>query len=39
MGFVIGFGLGFGAGWLFLKRPQWVTDFIAWVKAQVGAGV
>lgn len=36
MGFLIGLALGFVAGWIFFKRPQWATDAIEWLKGKVG---
>lgn len=36
MTFLFGFGLGFLAGWLLIKRPQWVTDGIAWLRLKTG---
>ena len=36
MGFLIGLGLGFLAGWLFVKRPQWITDAIDKLKSKLG---
>lgn len=36
MSFFIGLGLGFVAGWLFVKRPQWVTDGLEYLKSKLG---
>lgn len=36
MWFLIGLVLGFVAGWVFVKRPQWATDAIEWLKRKVG---
>jgi hypothetical protein len=36
MSFLIGFAVGFIAGWIVLNRPQVVTDFFAWVKGKFG---
>lgn len=27
--------VGFAAGWLFVKRPQWVTDLFEKIKANL----
>lgn len=37
MSFLVGFGLGFLTGWIVLKRPQWATDGLAWIKAKLRA--
>lgn len=36
MGFLIGLVLGFVLGWIVLKRPQWATDLITWLRAKLG---
>ena len=33
MGFVFGLAIGFCAGWLFVARPQWVTDMFDKLKS------
>ncbi len=38
MSFLWGFCLGFLAGWIVLKRPQWATDFAAWVRRRFRGG-
>ncbi len=35
MGFIVGCCVGFVAGWLFLKRPQWMTDLFQRIKEMV----
>ena len=36
MSFFTGAIIGFVAGWIIFKRPQWATDAIAWLRAKVG---
>lgn len=36
MSYIIVFGSGFLAGWLFVKRPQWITDAIEKLRAKLG---
>jgi len=38
MSFGIGIAIGFVAGWILFKRPQWVESAIAWIKSKVGMG-
>lgn len=37
MDLIIGVAIGFGIGWIFIKRPQWADSFVASVKAHLGA--
>jgi hypothetical protein len=34
--FLTGLGTGALLGWVILKRPQWVEDLIAKIKAKLG---
>jgi hypothetical protein len=36
MEFITGLVIGLIIGWVVLKRPQWATDIINWVKTKIG---
>ena len=36
MNFLFGLAIGFVAGWIVRKRPQWVTDVVEWLKHKIG---
>lgn len=38
MEFIIGLVIGFGIGWLLFKRPDKMSELIAWVKSKIGFG-
>ena len=31
-------GIGFAAGWLIFKRPDYMTAAISWIKSKIGLG-
>lgn len=38
MEFIIGLVIGFVIGWLLFKRPDKMSEWIAWGKSKIGLG-
>jgi len=31
-------GIGFLAGWIVFKRPEWASKAVTWIKSKLGMG-